>query len=72
MKTQNTSEDCVLKVIENSLKRKNIGYEELSKKLRISKNDFKNVILGKRTLKSCEFIAICLYLGLTLKDFQEC
>jgi len=79
MKTQNKNTKFkhevqifdVKKVIRESLIKKHIDAGKISKELKMKEDDFKNSILGKRQLKSSEFIAICVYLGLSLKDFKE-
>jgi len=72
MNTQNSAFFSVKKVIKDNLKKRHIGFSEISKSLNIKEVDFKNSLFGKRKFKSSEFIAICLYLGLNLEDFKEC
>ncbi len=67
MTTQSNVEIFIKKV----LKDKKINTKQLTRKLRINEKDFMAVLEGKRNLKATEFISICLFLKINIKDLKE-
>ena len=63
---------CADDVVKRALFKKGLKEEFVCKKLGIALNDFSAFMLGKRKLNSAEFIAICVFLNLSLEDFKEC
>ena len=67
MTTQSNVEIFIKKV----LKDRKISTKQLTRKLRINEKDFMAVLEGKRNLKATEFISICLFLKINIKDLKE-
>lgn len=67
MTTQSNVEIFIKKV----LKDRKISTKQLTKKLGINEKDFVAVLEGKRNLKAAEFISLCLFLKINIKDLKE-
>lgn len=68
MKMAGTAEN----VIKQVLFKKGMDYEYVCKNLGITLGDFIDCMKGKRKLNAAEFLAICIFLNLSLDDFREC
>ena len=62
---------CAESIIKQVLFNRGLKYEFVCKKLGIAINDFIDCMSGKRTFNAAEFLAVCLFLNLSLDDFKE-
>ena len=62
------------KIAENTirdvLQERGINYSCVCKKLGISEADFNKCMNGTKNLKASEFISLCIFLNLKIKDFR--
>lgn len=59
-------------IILESIKAKGFRQNFVAQKINISEHSLSLALNGKRAFKSIEFINLCLFLGLTLQDFEGC
>ena len=57
-------------IIKDTLHKKRLKYETICSKLGISKIYFNECMDGKNKLSAPEFISLCVFLGLKVKDFK--
>ncbi len=58
-------------IIKDALDKKGLKYEFVCKKLGIEPTHFLKCLNGEVKLTSAEFISMCIYLRLHLKDFKR-
>ena len=59
-------------VIKQVLFKRGLKYEFVCKNLGFAINDFSACMAGKKKLNAAQFIALCVFLNLSLEDFKEC
>ena len=57
-------------IIKDALQKRGLNYEAVCKKLGLSKYCFSMCMNGKKKLKTPEFLSLCVFLGLKVKDFR--
>lgn len=63
---------CAETVIKQVLFKRGLKYEFVCKNLGFVINDFSACMAGKKKLNAAQFIALCVFLNLSLEDFKEC
>ncbi len=64
--------NCAENVIKQILFKRGLKYDFICKNLGFTLGDFSACMSGKKKLNAAEFIALCVFLNLSLEDFKEC
>lgn len=72
MKKGVKSMSSIEKVISEAIKKRGLMQKFVSQHTGISETNLSLALRGKRALKSTELVSLCLFLGLSLGDFEGC